>query len=81
MQARTAQMLTVRIDALTMALTEIARTLSLQQSARAANAIGARVAQLVANGELSDRADAALAADLAPLMSALHRGRLHPLQR
>jgi len=81
MQAQTAQMLTVRMDALIIALTEIARTLSPQQSARAANAIGERIEQIVANGELSDRADAALAADLAPLMGALRLGHLHPPQR
>lgn len=72
MQAQTAEMLTVRVNALSVALTEVARTLSAEQSARAATAIGERIAQLVAGAALSDRADAALAADLAPLMRALH---------
>jgi len=81
MQAQTAEMLTMRMNALTVALTEIARTLSPQQAARAANAIGERIEQFVAGEELSDRVDAALAADLARLMGALHFGPLHPPQR
>ena len=81
MQTQTAETLTVRMNALTVAPTEIARTLSPQQSAQAANAIGERIEQLVAAGALSDRADAALAADLAPLMGAMNLGPLHPPQR
>ena len=65
--------LNMRLDILTMTLTELARSLPVEEAARAAKAIGERVAGRVAGTKISTRTDTTVAADLAPILAALRR--------
>jgi hypothetical protein len=73
MQVQLAETLMLRLDALALALAEMARALPPEHAHRVAMGIGTGIDRLVADRSISPRADASLAADLAPLMMALHR--------
>jgi hypothetical protein len=62
-----------RLDFVNMVLEELAMALPPEEAARAVRAIGHRVVQHLASGPVSETADEAIAADLAPILSALKR--------
>lgn len=74
MKPSTAKALGIRIDAMAIALSEIARALPPTDAPRVAQAISTRVGQLLADRSVGERADESIAADLATLLTALHRG-------
>lgn len=73
MKGRPIEVISRRLDFLSMVLAELAMSLPPQEAARAARAIGQRVVQHLESGPVSETADEAIAADLAPILSALQR--------
>lgn len=73
MKGRPIEVISRRLDFLSMVLAELAMALPPREAARAARAIGQRVVQHLESGPVSEAADEAIAADLAPILSALRR--------
>lgn len=65
------EVLTWRVNILSMALAELAEALPSQEAARASRAIRAHVAGLIGEGQIPGVAVDSVAADLGPLLSAL----------
>ena len=65
----------LRLDIFSLALSELARALPVQEAARATDAIARGVANRIANQLLCDSTDAAVTADLVSILAALQR---HP---
>lgn len=67
------QAVNLRLDVMSMALTELARAVPPSQAGRVSDAIVKQAMGLLAGASMSETADESIAADLAPLLSALHR--------
>jgi hypothetical protein len=67
------QAVNLRLDIMSMALAELARVLPPSQAARVAEAIVKQAMGRLAGTSTSEIADESIAADLAPLLSALHK--------
>lgn len=67
------QTVNLRLDVMSMALAELARALPPSQAARVAEAIVQQAMGRLAEASISEIADESIAADLAPLLSALRR--------
>ncbi len=67
------QAVNLRLDIMSMALAELARALPPTQAARVAEAIVKQAMGRLAGASISEITDESIAADLAPLLSALHR--------
>lgn len=67
------QAVNLRLDVMSMALAELARAVPPSQAARVAEAIVKQAMDRLAGASMSEIADESIAADLAPLLSALQR--------
>ena len=73
MKAQDIETLHLRLDVLGMVLVELARTLPDHGATRAAQDLGERVTARLGCAPISDAGDECIAADLAPVLSALQR--------
>jgi hypothetical protein len=66
------QTVNLRLDVMSMALAELTRTLRPTQAARVAEALVKQAMGRLVGASMSEITDESIAADLAPLLSALH---------
>ncbi|WP_298826336.1 hypothetical protein [uncultured Piscinibacter sp.] len=73
MNARDAEVINLRLDVLRMTLVELARSLPPDEAVRAATMLLRGVHARTASQRIHEDADAALAGDIGPILSALQR--------
>lgn len=73
MNARDVQAINLRLDVLRMTLVELARSLPPDEAARAATMLHRGVNARTSSQRIHEDADAAVAGDLGPILSALQR--------
>lgn len=73
MNAKQRETINLRLDFVSMVLAVLARSLPPQEAAHAVNVIGERVIEQLGRSPVSESADEAVAADLAPIIAALQQ--------
>lgn len=73
MNAKQLETINLRLDFVSMVLAVLARSLPPQEAAHAVNVIGDRVIEQLGRSPVSESADEAVAADLAPIIAALQQ--------
>ena len=73
MNAKQLETINLRLDFVSMVLAVLARSLPPQEAAHAVNVIGERVIEQLGRSPVSESADEAVAADLAPIIAALQQ--------
>ena len=73
MNAKQLETINLRLDFVSMVLAVLARSLPPREAAHAVNVIGERVIEQLGRSPVSESADEAVAADLAPIIAALQQ--------